>query len=371
MSDPRPQVGPATEAVYGGLPELYRDADAAQDTGPSNYPLLRFLALVLDQATPLAEYVARFTYDTLDERDNTDPAWPRYGTGTLGEGTYGGTDTADLVDPHTADAGWLPWLAQLLGVDATGLTPEETRDRLVDPSTAWAHGTPGAITDRVRPALAGGGYVDVVANYQGDPFTIALVTKADDTGTLTPADVEALAEPERPAGFLLPHVYLDDFDNTPPPPPPPPNLMGEAGTMETDAAVAAWVHQDFNGTYPNAATAARSTARASEGASSMLVTWGDTRRGGRWHLVTGLTVGRTYRVTADLYIPAGSPSVELVLRLREKRTRVTTRDAWVTVALEYVAPSTQQWVGVATPEDADVDAGERVYVDNVTFELVT
>lgn len=235
MSDPRPQVGPITEAVYASLPELYRDADAAQDTGRSNYPLLRYLSLILDQLTPVADYVDRFTYEALDDRDNTSPAWDRYGAGTYGEGTYGDTDTADLVDPNTADAAWLPWLAQLLGVDIEGLGTTDARAKLAAPADSWAHGTPAAITAKVRPQLTGGGYVDVIPHYQGDPYTIAVVTKNDETygattwgeleaaaptwgdlealgswSNLEAADVMRLAQAERPAGFRLTHVYLED-----------------------------------------------------------------------------------------------------------------------------------------------------------------
>lgn len=244
MSDPRPTVGAVTESVYAALPEFYRDADAAQDDGPSNYPLLRYLSLVLDQLEPIGELITRLTYIAQDERgDQPDGGrmgvpepWQRFGDDTFGAGTFGDADTSDLVNPSTADAGWLPWLAQLLGVNITGLTVDEARAALADPGSYWAHGTPSAIAREVGRQLPDGAYVDVHPHYGGDPFVIVVITKADETyGTTswaeledaapTWADLEALgswnaaeaaavmivASNERPAGYRLAHAYLEDL----------------------------------------------------------------------------------------------------------------------------------------------------------------
>lgn len=234
MSDPRPAVGPFTDTLYRRLPELYRDADDAQDEGRSNYPLLRYLSLVGDQLTQVAELLGRFTYDPLDDRDNTDPPWQRFGSGLFGDDTYGDNDVADLVDPALADTAWLPWLTQLVGVDVTGMTIPEARAAIADPSSTWAHGTREAIIRRARPLLGDEAYLDVVPHHQGDPFTMALVTKrSETTGATTWAELEVLAPTwadlealgswgntetadvmvealkERPAGYKLEHVYLE------------------------------------------------------------------------------------------------------------------------------------------------------------------
>lgn len=143
-------------------------------------------------------------------------------------------DTSDLVDPAAADAGWLPWLAQLVGVDLTGLTVTEQRTALADPSTAWDHGTPGAIADAARAGLSGTQTVEVTPHYDGDPFAIGLGTLTAETDyadtfgelhALAPrwADLEALgsfgnsrapgpvraAEVERPAGYTYVHHLTD------------------------------------------------------------------------------------------------------------------------------------------------------------------
>lgn len=239
-----PVVGPVTARLYTGLPEVYRDADAAQDAGASNYPLLRFLALLGDQLTPLDQLLARLEHVPLDER-GTQPTsnafgvaepWQRFGDGLLGDGTFGDADTSDLVDPASADAGWLPWLAQLLGVNITGLTVPEARAALINPADSWARGTPDAIRREARRELGAGAYVDVLPHFGGDPFTIAIVTKRAETYGATSwgelkaqaptwgalkalgswraaeaASVVLATQAERPAGYRLTHRYLEDL----------------------------------------------------------------------------------------------------------------------------------------------------------------
>lgn len=395
MSDPRPEVGPVTEALYGRLPDVYRDADEAQDEGRSNYPLLRFLSLLGDQLTPVAQLLARFTYDPLDDRDNTDPPWDRYGTGLFGDDTYGDTDTADLVDAYLADSSWLPWLAQLLGVNIAGMSIDEARAAIADPSAAWAHGTPEAITRLVRPLMPEGAYVDTLPHHLGDPFTIGLVTKNAETYGVTTwgdleqaaptwADLEALgswhnleataivraAQEERPAGFRLAHVYLEDVDTTPPPVPEPVNLLGERGRFEDPAqTLADWQPNPVFGTFPVNASRASIAGDGTEGARCLEITW-NAADGCILALVEGLVPGLSYRVTADVKIPAGSPDVGLMLLFKAAAAYVRTRDTWTAVASPiYVADSTQLWIGFR-PTPGGAAPGDRVRVDNVRLTVV-
>lgn len=234
MPDPRPTVGEFTELIYGRLPEFYRDADAAQADGPSNYPLLRYLSCLFDQLDTVSTLTTRFEYVPLDERD--DGPWQRFGSGTYGDATYGDQDTSDLTDPYTADAAWLPWLAQLVGVDVANLSVPDQRYAIAHPEDSWAHGTPRAITAAARAKLTGTKYAVVVPNYRADPFTIGLITREDETegvttwgeletiaptwaelmalgdwSNLEAADVVREANKERPAGFKLEHAYLGDL----------------------------------------------------------------------------------------------------------------------------------------------------------------
>jgi hypothetical protein len=188
-----------TGRVYGRLPEAYRNADEG-----IGYPLLRYLSLILDQLEPVDDLVDRIEYDA-----DVDA-------------------TSDLVDAATANAGWFPWLAQLVGVDLTGLDVDEQRAALVDPSTSWDHGTPGAIAEAAEAGLTGTQSVVVTPHHDGDPFLIGLGTLDSETVELdtygelhayapTWADLHALgsyagaaapfpviaAESERPAGYTL------------------------------------------------------------------------------------------------------------------------------------------------------------------------
>lgn len=89
----RPAVAELTDEWFDSLPGYLRDSDAS-----SEWPLLRFLSLVGDQAGAVAVLTARADYVA-----PTDGGVPG--------------DTSDLVDPATADAGWLAWLAQFVGLE--------------------------------------------------------------------------------------------------------------------------------------------------------------------------------------------------------------------------------------------------------------
>lgn len=196
----RPAVADRTETAYARLPEAYRDADAVLD-----WPLLRYLSLLLDQLEPLDALVERIDYDVEE-----------------------GDATSDLVDGATANAGWFPWLAQLLGVDLTGLTIEQQREALADPTQAWAHGSPGALAAAAARGLTGTRSVTITPHHGGAPFVIGIGTKDSETtapdswGELkayapTWGDLHALGtfakaaaplvlsavERERPAGYRL------------------------------------------------------------------------------------------------------------------------------------------------------------------------
>ncbi len=204
----RPAVAAVTDRLYNSLPEVYRYADEKID-----WPLLRWLSGLLDQLAVVDTLVDRFSYTPLGERWQPFPdgpiPWRRWGDLTYGDGSYGDTETSDLVDPRTADAGWLPWLAQLVGVDVTGLTVAQQRTAIVYPSTSWAHGTPDAIAAQAKVALTGTKYVDVRACWGGDPWTIAVVTKNAETPGGYQATLDAIGE--RPAGYKLLRVSFESL----------------------------------------------------------------------------------------------------------------------------------------------------------------
>lgn len=241
----RPTFGDVTEETYAALPELYRNSDAAQPDGPSNYPLLRYLAGILDQLDEVTDLMARFEAGSLDERGDkpgnefgVTPPWERYGSGTYGAGMYGDSDAdpADLVDPYYADGAWLPWLAQLVGIELDrSATLEAQRAAIVNASSTWAHATPGAVRAEVAKVLSGERFVEVVTagNLPGDRFVAIIRTRrAETTSSATwgalqaqaptwgdlnvltfanaaAANIILAAEVERPVGTKFRHAYVD------------------------------------------------------------------------------------------------------------------------------------------------------------------
>jgi hypothetical protein len=129
---PAPVVHWFTQRVYDSLPEALRSPD-----GDLGWPLLRYLALVLDQAGEFADTAAAIDYVPLDEG------------GAAG-------DVSLLVDPDNAPASWLPWMAQLVGVRLDpALSEAARRDAIRFAPAGWRAGSRGALADAARSALTG------------------------------------------------------------------------------------------------------------------------------------------------------------------------------------------------------------------------
>lgn len=178
-----PVVHPTTQRIYDRLPEHYRTADA--DQVDPDYPLLRFLALIGDQLGELEDLVDRVDYLPPDE------------------GGLPG-DTSDLVDATTADAAWLPWLAQLVGaVLPPGLSEAAQRDAVQFAPGGWRAATKGAIADAARTALTGTKYVVIRDHYTGDPWKVEVRTRTTETPSV-PAVLAAIVDKgAKPAGVEL------------------------------------------------------------------------------------------------------------------------------------------------------------------------
>lgn len=183
---PPPAVGTFTRRLYDRLPELYRAADEALDDGPDAYPLLRFLALLGDQADELEQLVDRI--DRVRPEEGGDPG-----------------DTSDLVDPVTADAGWLDWLAQLVAVDLTGVDDVALRRALVGNANANLYdGSEAAIRAQVAPLLTGTQQVTIAPQF-GTTWTVAVITLGTESAGTTPEAILEAAGRQKPAGVVLVH----------------------------------------------------------------------------------------------------------------------------------------------------------------------
>ena len=152
--------------------------------------------------------------------------------GTTGDYFDGGTEgqqgrdlplgvTSDLVDGRTADDAWLPWLAQLFGVDIRYIRGEqELRDAIESGSSGFRSGSKQAIEDAVRSELTGTRSVAVFPHSTpsgigtGGPWDVLIVTRASETPGFA-AVVEAVTRKgAKPAGVRLwHHVFQTEWDD--------------------------------------------------------------------------------------------------------------------------------------------------------------
>jgi hypothetical protein len=177
-----PTVTSTTQHRFDLLPELYREADRVEPSG-GGWPLLRFLALLGDQAGDIEVLLDRFAYVPLEDG-----------------GAPG--DTSDLVDPTTADAAWLAWLAQQIGIDPGDRTVAELRAAIANASTGWRAGSQAAVRSEVQTQLTGTKTVAIWDHY-GGPWTVAIGTRTDETADA--AAVLVAAGRTKPAGVGFVH----------------------------------------------------------------------------------------------------------------------------------------------------------------------
>lgn len=181
----RPAPTATTEALYAALPELYRAADAERGAGPSGYPLLRFLSLLGDQLADVEALVARADYYSHD--DGGQPG-----------------DTSDLTDPATADAAWLPWLAQLVGARLpAGLTTAGRRGAVAGAVAGYFKGTKQGIQAAAQAALLGTRYVRVIPLYAGNQWRLEVRTRTSETPSTAAVAAAIVAANAKPAGVEL------------------------------------------------------------------------------------------------------------------------------------------------------------------------
>jgi hypothetical protein len=161
-----PIFNTTTERMYVRLPQGVRVIDAVND-----YPLKRYISSIADIESEVDTLIERFRYLTTEDRNNPQESSAPFDS----DGGYG--TTSDLVDGATADSAWLPWLAQVLGVDISVLQSEqEIRDTLT--SGRFQAGSMNAIIAAVQSVLTGTKYVQVYAN-TSDPLHIGAATMWD------------------------------------------------------------------------------------------------------------------------------------------------------------------------------------------------
>lgn len=207
------EAGVTTERLYRRLPEFYRLDDEVQ----GQYPLLTYLSWVGDQASDVENLVTRLR--------------------------------TDMADPMKADVKWLPWLAQMVGLDfhfdpdehryglawkfvpqpwsaihtwrdfeyvvmpEAGLSNIELREAIRDASVGWRAGTKGAIASAASSQLVGSRYVRVYDHSTdatngigiGTQWDVLVVTATSETPSPS-AVLDAVSRKKaKPAGVKLWH----------------------------------------------------------------------------------------------------------------------------------------------------------------------
>ena len=157
-------VSATTARVYARLPDFMRDADvSASGEGVSGtawgFPLLRWLACLVDQAGDIEGIVDQLA----------DPA------------------ASALTDPSTADAAWLPWLGQLVGVSLPSPVGDvaAARSAILEAALGAPRGSKPSIAAAVS-AVLGGSAVVVTDHAGGDAWQIGVQTVAADTPATLP-----------------------------------------------------------------------------------------------------------------------------------------------------------------------------------------
>lgn len=221
-----PTYDPTTERIYARLPEFYRTMDEQVD-----WQFKKFVSAVvtslfdIDLLTARVEYIppenradyyasldAHTTYERPDGIED-----PDIGYDPIGE-------TSDLIDGRTADAEWLPFIAQLIGADISRLyTTEDRRDAVVRNYLGFRAGSREALENAAKQALTGGKYVRVYPHRdgagssiysEGTEWDVLIVTKIAETPSFQNIVDEVQRKGAKPAGVVLHHLlYTLTWDN--------------------------------------------------------------------------------------------------------------------------------------------------------------
>lgn len=176
-----PTFTSTTERIWGRLPGYLVQADSL-----SGWPLKTWLSGVADELGKVINI-----FDRIND------------SGAPG-------DTSDLVNPATADAAWLPWLAQAVGVtlDPT-LNEAERRAAIAGASTGFMAGTKQAVAAAAGTELTGTKHAEVydhsTATVRGTAsmWDVLIITRPSETPS-DAAVLEAVARKgAKPAGVTL------------------------------------------------------------------------------------------------------------------------------------------------------------------------
>ena len=177
-----PTFTETTERTYGRLPITYRVEDTGQD-----YQLKKWLSGSCDQLWDIEHLLNRFSY--VPPQDGVP------------------VDTSDLVDPNTADAAWLPWLAQLVGVQLdTTVSIDMQRAQIAN--VDFLQGTKQSMAKTGQTVLTGTQYIRIFDHTSASTdiggageWDVLIITVASETTSSPSAAI--IAAGAKPAGVQL------------------------------------------------------------------------------------------------------------------------------------------------------------------------
>lgn len=213
-----PVYSPTTERMYLRIPEFYRVLDAQND-----WHFKKYISSIADQLSEIDTLVARLEYIPPEERADYYAARDELNTYTRPAGLetseFGFApigETSDLLDARTADLGWLPYLAQLIGADISDLVTEsERRDAIIFNYLGFRAGSREALEDAAKRVLTGSKYVRVYPHRdgaggsifsEGTQWDILIITKSEETPSVEDIVAEILRKGAKPAGVVLHHI---------------------------------------------------------------------------------------------------------------------------------------------------------------------
>jgi len=233
---------------------------------------------------------------------------------------------------------------------------------------AWTPGY-GSLGGRawydITPYVEGGDAIEITHG-RGDGFSTVepascRLTLDNRDGRFTPGNTSSPLYPSVKLGRALRVIARDTTvaGNA---------LISEVSTAEPTNSANFWQTYTVGYGYgATQATKARSTAQAQAGTASLLVTW-PTVAAGQCAVAypVSLVVGRTYTLSAYVYVPAGSPAVRLAFGSAATSTASAVTGSWQRLSVTWTADSPT--TGVCIVNSGAATAGQTVYVDSVMLD---
>lgn len=165
----RPVVGTVAEALYARMAPV---ADRDESLG---WPMLNYIGAICDSY-----------FQAVDDLSSDQPTYIGWG---------------GILNPDTAPAYALGWLAQLVGVRLNPSLSTAQNVALIKTPVGFQRGSPNAIKAAIRPYLTGTQSVVLTERYTGDAYKVLVTTLTGEVPDV--ASMQAAALAQKPAGILM------------------------------------------------------------------------------------------------------------------------------------------------------------------------